>query len=420
MSGKYLQNYAEPEIHALKAISTVFLHCICIPVFDEPINFIQRIITFIEEQPASLVIIVLNQPSHSGNIGYRCNENNLACRQILQQTGQLLWSNNNLQLLNYGNSSAILLVDRFSRGLTIPPHQGVGLARKIAADLALQLITQQTINCPWIYSTDADVRLPEDYFTLHEQKKQDNVAAFTANYKHIPTENNEIFQATQLYQERLDSYVNGLRYAGSQYAYHSLGSTLCINKKNYIQVRGFPKRAAGEDFYLLNKLRKTGLIICPKQPIINIESRQSNRTPFGTGPAVNEILLSTDDDKKAILYHPELFCFLKKLLCWLKLLSTEANNWSREQQWQSHLVHSEIFLKGEQDLIIRSLDALKFAKAMKHCLAQSRDSKTFDRQMHDWFDAFKTLKFLHFIRERSEFKNISSARYHQLTTKTKF
>ena len=421
MSDKYLKHYAEPEINALENITAVYQHCVCIPAFDESTVFIDRVIRFIKRHPASLFIIVLNQPSDKSNSGYRTSNNNLACQQALQNSGQSVWVNQNLQLLNYHNHSAVLVVDRFSKGLTIPANQGVGLARKIAADLALQLISQQVISCPWIYSTDADVRLPDNYFALHRQEKSPSgkdkteaVAAFVAHYEHISAGSNEIYQATQVYQARLNAYVDGLRYAGSAYAFHTLGSTLCINEKHYAQVRGFPKRAAGEDFYLLNKLRKTGLIVSPKQPIIQIESRQSSRTPFGTGSAVNEIRLFSDHRKAEIFYHPELFNWLKNILQWLSLLSIASFTQSADQQWQTHMANSEIFLSNEKTLIIEVLEELNFNLAYQHCLAQSQNPRQFNRHMRDWFDAFKTLKFFHLVRDKSGYKNISQDHYQQL------
>ena len=51
-------------------------------------------------------------------------------------------------------------------------------------------------------------------------------------------------------------YVAGLAMAGSRYAHHSLGSTIAVHAKTYAAVRGYPKRSAGEDFYLLNKICK--------------------------------------------------------------------------------------------------------------------------------------------------------------------
>ena len=47
-----------------------------------------------------------------------------------------------------------------------------------------------------------------------------------------------------------------MKYARSPYAFHTIGSTMAVSANHYAKVRGFPKREAGEDFYLLNKLAK--------------------------------------------------------------------------------------------------------------------------------------------------------------------
>jgi hypothetical protein len=47
----------------------------------------------------------------------------------------------------------LLVIDRASPGHELPPRQGVGLARKIAADLALALLAGGSIESPWIHCT---------------------------------------------------------------------------------------------------------------------------------------------------------------------------------------------------------------------------------------------------------------------------
>jgi hypothetical protein len=59
----------------------------------------------------------------------------------------------------------ILLIDRASPGLRLPARQGVGLARKIASDIALMLHAAGKIRSPWMGCTDADVELPPDYLS---------------------------------------------------------------------------------------------------------------------------------------------------------------------------------------------------------------------------------------------------------------
>ena len=56
----------------------------------------------------------------------------------------------------------VLVIDRVSTSRRLPPNQGVGLARKIGADISLELYQHGSIAEPWLYSTDADAKLPGD------------------------------------------------------------------------------------------------------------------------------------------------------------------------------------------------------------------------------------------------------------------
>ena len=427
---RYLNQYAEPEAKQLNGLTDQFQRCVCIPAYNEPPAFIGRLLTFINQQTATLAIIVLNRPDNSQSEDETESETeteskNHICQQVLTEKLSIHWQSENMQLHRAQNQSAILLVDRFNKGPAIAAKQGVGMARKIAADIALQLIYQQLISEPWIYSTDADVILPDNYFNRSgsfveqglnknrgtAQTSPNNVAAYILDYQHIATSDPAINAATRLYEHRLNAYVDGLTLAGSSYAFQTLGSTLCIHASHYAMVRGFPKRAAGEDFYLLNKLRKTGLIVSLKTPTIQIESRISHRTPFGTGSSVDDILANDDPQQAAIFYHPQLFVFLYHTLCWLKLLSNNNFSIQKNNDWQQVINTYCEWSKKEKSIIIEALTAIDFNSGFTHCLNNSRDASQFTRQMDAWFDGFKTLKYLHALRDKNNLSNLSEQRY---------
>ncbi|MDG1937631.1 MAG: hypothetical protein P8I62_02080 [Pseudomonadales bacterium] len=161
---KYLSQYAEPEAQQLDGLTGQYQHCVCIPAYNEEPKFIERLVAFINRQSATLAIIVLNRPDETTDNKNNDALENHACKKRLTQQLSMSWQHNNLQFHCAENQSAVLLVDRFDAGALIPYKQGVGLARKIAADIALQLIERQQITSPWIYSTDADVVLPDNYF----------------------------------------------------------------------------------------------------------------------------------------------------------------------------------------------------------------------------------------------------------------
>ena len=435
---RYLNQYAEPEARQLNGLTDRFQHCVCIPAYNEASAFIDRLVTFINQQPATLAIIVLNRPDNSQNeneskteIETEIETENHNCQKALTEKLSIHWQHEHIQLHHAQNQSAILLVDRFDKGRAIAAKQGVGMARKIAADIALQLMYQQQISEPWIYSTDADVILPDNYFDRSgsfveqglnknrgtTQASPNNIAAYILNYQHIPTNDPAINAATRLYEHRLNAYVDGLSFAASPYAFQTLGSTLCIHASHYAMVRGFPKRAAGEDFYLLNKLRKTGLIVSLQTPTIQIESRISHRTPFGTGSSVDDILANDNPQQAAIFYQPQLFVILRDTLQWLGKLSHNHLAIQKESDWQKNINTDSEWSDENKTIIIQALTAIDFNSGFTHALNNSRDASQFTRQMDAWFDGFKTLKYLHALRDKNNLNNLSEQRYLNLLSK---
>jgi len=310
----------------------------------------------------------------------------------------------------------VLLVDRFSEAYKLPTKGGVGHARKVGVDLAASLIHRRRICSSWIHCTDADVQLPESYFSCIDQKNNISLknAALIYPFHHNDDEGNaknrEVILATQLYELSLRYYVAGMRFAGSPYAFHTIGSTMAVNADHYARVRGFPKRAAGEDFYLLNKLAKVGSVLelgaGPDCKPIVIESRRSDRVPFGTGAAVNKITDLADPVKDFRFYHPVVFELLQ---LWLQSLTTIWESGS------SDLTVSIFALKtGDPDqsrkrqALLDGLKKIKTGQALEHAFRQSKNPEQFARQMHTWFDAFRTLKLIHHLRDFHQ-PNISYA-----------
>ncbi len=49
--------------------------------------------------------------------------------------------------------------------------------------------------------------------------------------------------------------------------------------------------------------------------------------------------------------------------------------------------------------LIGGLEESGVTEALQHAFRQSSDAKQFKRQMHTWFDAFRTLKLIHHLRD---------------------
>ena len=436
---KYLQSYAEPEAkEALACLAPLFKnsklknsnlkknnffakHTICLPCYAEDIDHLIRLLTFIGTQKNILTIIVLNQPDsldegtcHSRQQQNQAWINYLKDKEKIQS--KCIFENQKFNLFNF-NSNLILFIDRFSVE-PIPLKQGVGLARKIGADVALQLYDQNFIHSKWLHNTDADIVIERNYFHSIEPVETEpfetqNAAAVVYPFKHIDDKkapvklnsSDRIYAATALYEQRLHQYVDGLRSAGSAYAYHTIGSCIALSLDHYAQVRGFPKQSAGEDFYLLNKLRKLGEVISLDSPSVGIFARESDRAPYGTGAAVNDILLHDNIEDAEIFYHPSTFIGLSIFIDWLKTLG--ELEWNKIlAEWKNELrTYAKLKLKSDTDpylkseAIVTAVESIDFEQGLNHCVKQSKSKEAFDHQMLCWFDGFKTLKLVHGIRD---------------------
>jgi hypothetical protein len=346
----YLERYAEAETALLRiAPHLSYDNVLVIPAYAETTDFINRTLGNIRQ--SVLLILVANAPP-GNSISTQCFTN-----ELLDELPHH-WHHQNLTLLDYAPDIDILLVDRCQDGYTISANQGVGLARKIGFDLALYLIQQGIVKSPWIYTTDADAVLPREYFDA-KPATGSTVAARIFPFRHTAEPALEV--ASRLYDLSLHYYVEGLRYSGSPYAYQSIGSTLSIHYESYAKVRGFPKKSAGEDFYMLNKLAKVG----------RIESLTSPEMIIFT-------LL-----KNWLDVFPEIW--LNRSVIDIKFLTRNA---------QKHQVALE-------DCLIR----MGVLEMIQSGLDQYKNINTFERYLHHWFDAFRTLKFIHILRD-SRFKSV--------------
>ncbi len=398
---QYLQHYAAAETAALTRWPTAcrYHYSVLIPAYQEATGLLHTILQAPWFRPDVLLILVINQPEHAAETSAQH-----ALHRAVQQSGTICWQANNLMLIAPQRPAKnacghILLVDRFTHPL--PDKQGVGLARKIGADLALALIEQTFIQVPWICSTDADAHLPADYFTVLATLPNDAVAA-CYDFTHVaPSEHaadQAIAQATRTYEQALRYYNAGLHYAGSPYAHFSLGSLIACTAKAYAQVRGFPKRAAGEDFYLLNKLAKLGKI-ARAETCIHLQARLSTRVPFGTGVSAAYIMQLNRAGTAFDYYHPQVFEALRSVLLHC------------QQLWAQRAVIDQWF-NALPPASAQALRELGLAEAVYKWRRQSRNTpepaprslqtqkakQQFERQFVSWFDGLKTLRFIHLLR----------------------
>ncbi len=351
-------------------------HVLIIPICGENSDCIQQLTCRVQSE-RYLIIACVNRPDNHPKSNHWQQQNKRFISHLCQQA-------QSVKQLAKGYFLSFQCHDIWLLDFNQQPfdvNQGVGLARKIAADSALQLIDQQAIKSLWIHSTDADVALPPDYFQV---AKDSRFTAYSLAFKHICHDPELILWQT-LYDFKLRYYQHAMRYIGSPYDYIPLGSCLVVQADAYAKVRGFPIRSGAEDFYMLNKLTKTGPIAQPDKPVIHIKSRLSDRVPFGTGPAILKMKNSIITPR---FYHPQIFAEIK---IWYRQLG---------DYFEQRVVPENTVLNNYWN--IKSL----IPKTMK----QTKTNERWQQFVLEWFDAFRMLKTVHMLESKYPQRTLAELR----------
>ncbi len=355
---QYLERYAEPEArdpHTWAKIKRPLQRVLAVPAYGESPTLAATIEQWLAQWPELLVILVLNRTA---------GEPNPHINEPLRHA-----------IATIENIDRCLVAERDT---PLPSSEGVGLARKIGADIASAMMAEGLIQEKWIHCTDADAHLPEDYFTANTRLFGHTDSGVICHpFRHDIS--GELALPMALYELRLHDHVLGLREAGSPYGFHSVGSCISIRDDIYQNVRGFPKRSGAEDFYLLNKAAKLTDVLQPTEPLIRLEARRSQRVPFGTGQAVTRLAVDENPKQEPLFYHPHSYRELQQVL----------------------QIISEMQLPGALPEHSRAILAdMGLEKALEHCRRQSSDIEGFLRHFHQWFDGFRTMRFMHSLRDR--------------------
>lgn len=371
---KYLARHAEPEA-ALAGALPAFEHVVAVPACGEPAGFMRDLAPALHD--GALTIVVVNGAAEDAATA-RVNAETLA---VLRAGATSIATSPPAYLRG---DPPLLVIDRASAGHEVPAKQAVGLARKIAGDVACALFAARKLRSRLIHMTDCDVRLPRDYLSATGE----GAVLLTYPFHHVAGDEAAIDEAHAIYEVFLRYYVLGLAWARSPYALHTIGSTLAVDVNAYAAVRGVPRRQAAEDFYLVNKVRKLGAASTPDTTPLSIVSRRSLRVPFGTGRSTAKIADAGSRD----LYHPQIFTLVKS---WLEAVEEHAEEGSSATEVAVARTPRE-----HRDALVRALDALDAEAALERALtATPSDAAARRRRAHEHFDAFRTRKLVHLLRD---------------------
>jgi hypothetical protein len=364
---KYLETYAEPEGRNPIPLPAAYDFTLVVPCFEESPATVRRVWQNQPDNSAFLAIIVVNSQVPSPD-------------WALELAGELgpdpreLAPNISIQKTEAGDAPDILIVDLYHD--PIDARYGVGLARKTGMDVALRLFADNQIRSDWLFTTDADALLPADYFTT--KPAADDVALL---YPFVHQAVPGFEAATISYEIQMLYYAAGLKWAGSPYGFPTVGSTICCKTYNYASVRGVPKRNTGEDFYLLDKLRKQGNVKPMKRSPIELDGRLSKRVPVGTGRAIEAIGQAESDYQ---FEHPDCFDALRDQIRLLQTLSSEQ---------PSKIVYPDRRLEDYCRSV--NLDARYQSKR-----TESPSPTVMYKHLIDWFDGLRTRQFVHRMRDQ--------------------
>jgi len=280
---------------------------IAIPAFDE-LEFLPHTLNAIAKQKTDYpfqVYVCVNQP----DAWWKDEEKVKICE-------------NNQKLLRFLKEVSLEIIDRTSMGKGWSENSsGVGWARKTLFDEIFKTAADEDI----IISLDADTLFYESYFqSIGDNFTQNKIDALSVPYYHKLTEDESANRAILLYEIYLRSYFINMHRIGSPYAFTAIGSAIAVKVKALKKIRGITPLRSGEDFYLLQKLRKMSPISNYNSEIVYPAARFSTRVPFGTGPAM--IHFRTRKFQTYPIYHESLFNKIKETYDIIPELFTEDKN----------------------------------------------------------------------------------------------
>ncbi len=330
----------------------------------------------------TLVLLVINSPELNSNSIY------------VEENKNLLYELQNksfIEKFDLGKLNLAWIDAASNEDKVLPGKGGVGVARKLGMDSILNFLDWNY--APVIISLDADTIVEPNYLSVINIFFEENseIVAATVNFKHLAGASKEEEKAIREYELFIHDYVNKLRYAGSPYAFFTIGSAMVCRGDAYIRVGGMKQNRGGEDFYFLQDLRKLGEVGNITDTTVYQSARPSDRVPFGTGPKIQQCI----DGHNVLFYNHKIFQVLKKVIHGLE-------SWIRTGE----IDNPQQFIEGLSPEAKEYFRLLNFnsiwSKILENNLKRNKEIVASDYKkliwaFHVWFDAFKTLKFIHFL-----------------------
>ena len=152
-----------------------------------------------------------------------------------------------------------------------------------------------------------------------------------------------------------------------------------------MRVGGIGRQQGGEDFYFLQKLFQLGETVELTRTFVYPEARFSERIPFGTGPALEKIISSTDNILR--VYSMESFLALKGFF------DIRIKFYKQPKDKVLELI------KLLHPSIQKFLNDSNLLFAITDCNKNAASSFTFEKRFFHHFNCFIIIKYLNFAHK---------------------
>ena len=269
-------------------------------------------------------------------------------------------------------------------------HAGVGLARKIGMDEAVARFDKMGKD-GIIVCFDADSLCDSNYLIEIEKhfEKFPKAPGCSIRFEHplSGAESDVIYQGIAQYELHLRYYNQALRFCNLPYAFHTVGSSMAVRSSAYQKQGGMNKRQAGEDFYFLHKIIRLGNFTELNSTRVIPSPRISDRVPFGTGKAIGDYV----SDSREVLetYNFKSFVLIREFVAELP------------QLYELDPVQLPLlqFSSTEAKVLLRFFESENLLSDLREIRKNSPTEAAFVKRFWNWFDAFRVLKLVHFLRD---------------------
>lgn len=342
---------------------------VVIPCFNEPgIRHVLQNLSVCKRPDANVLVgVVINSGIHS-------DEASISQNRVTYDAVKLFAN----QFTEPGFSFFPLLFEGLPR-----KHAGVGLARKIGMDLAVNHFHENENHQGVIVSLDADCLVSPNFFeSIHEAFQQDSKLHATIHHvSHRPEGADPLLEKSiRQYEAYLRYFRYMLKKIGFPYYYQTIGSAFAVTAEAYVKVGGMGRQQGGEDFYFLHKVFEAGKVRELDEVGVYPLARYSDRVPFGTGPALQKMMLHPEEPLE--VYSRRSFNELGRLFALVDSF------YELDRDAVSHSV------AALHPALVRYLEEIDFDGIMSDCKSNSARLTTFRKRFFHHFNAFRIIKYL--------------------------